>query len=90
MGARFDRLRCEVFQNLFLSPMNTGFVRPAIAIVPTACGIETYRKLFTGKIVIDKVIAIVPTACGIETRNGLRYSTRNCQNHCNSTYRLRY
>ena len=43
MGARFDRLRCEVFQNLFLSPMNTGFVRPAIAIVPTACGIETYK-----------------------------------------------
>ena len=41
MGARFDRLRCEVFQNLFLSPMNTGFVRPAIAIALTACGIET-------------------------------------------------
>ena len=41
MGVRFDRLRCEVFQNLFLIPMNTGFVRPAIAIVPTACGIET-------------------------------------------------
>ena len=45
MGARFDRLRCEVFQNLFLSPMNTGFVRPAIAIVPTACGIETSQRL---------------------------------------------
>ena len=29
MGARFDRLRYEVFQNLFLSPMNTGSVRPA-------------------------------------------------------------
>ena len=42
MGVRFDRLRCEVFQNLFLIPMNTGFVRSAIAIVPTACGIETY------------------------------------------------
>ena len=41
MGARFDRLRYEVFQNLFLSPMNIGFVRPAIAIVLTACGIET-------------------------------------------------
>ena len=41
MGVRFDRLRCEVFQNLFLIPMNTGFVRSAIAIVPTACGIET-------------------------------------------------
>lgn len=41
MGASFYRLRCEVFQNLFLSPMNTGFVRPAVATVPTACGIET-------------------------------------------------
>ncbi len=41
MGARFDRLRCEVFQNLFLSPMNTGFVRPAVAIVLTVYGIET-------------------------------------------------
>ena len=46
MGARFDRLRCEVFQNLFLSPMNTGFVRPAIAIVLTACGIETAKEVF--------------------------------------------
>ena len=44
MGARFDRLRCEVFQNLFLSPMNTGFVRPAIAIALTACGIETRNQ----------------------------------------------
>ena len=41
MGPRFDRLRCEVFQNLFLSPMNTGSVRPAVATTPTACGIET-------------------------------------------------
>ena len=41
MGACFDRLRCEVFQNLFLNPMNTGFVRPAVATVLTACGIET-------------------------------------------------
>ena len=65
MGARFDRLRCEVFQNLFLSPMNTGFVRPAIAIVPTACGIETNEQIFS--IMNDSIIAIVPTACGIET-----------------------
>ena len=65
MGARFDRLRCEVFQNLFLSPMNTGFVRPAIAIVPTACGIETFFNSSRRLAVI--AIAIVPTACGIET-----------------------
>ena len=68
MRASFDRLRCEVFQNLFLSPMNTGFVRPAIAIVLTACGIETANKSvnygeFAGE------IAIVLTACGIETHS---------------------
>ena len=43
MGACFDRLRCEVFQNLFLSPMNTGFVRPAVATVLTVYGIETLK-----------------------------------------------
>ena len=64
MGVRFDRLRCEVFQNLFLIPMNTGFVRSAIAIVPTACGIETIYRLL---LVTEYKIAIVPTACGIET-----------------------
>ena len=46
MGARFDRLRCEVFQNLFLSPMNTGFVRPAVATVPTVYGIETIKETY--------------------------------------------
>ena len=41
MGTCFYRLRCEVFQNLFLSPMNTGFVRPAVATALTVYGIET-------------------------------------------------
>ena len=41
MGAQFDRLRCEVCQNLFLSPMNTGFLRHAVATVLTVYGIET-------------------------------------------------
>ena len=45
MWASFDRLRCEVFQNLFLDPMNTGFVRPAVATVLTVYGIETFRLL---------------------------------------------
>ena len=40
MGTRFDRLLYEVFQNLFLSPMNTGSVRPAVATTPTACGMR--------------------------------------------------
>ena len=42
MGTRFDRLRYEVFQNLILSPMNTGLLRPAVATVLTVYGIETY------------------------------------------------
>ena len=41
MGAPTDRLRCEVCQNLILSPMNTGPLRPAVATVPTVHGIET-------------------------------------------------
>ena len=43
MGVQFDRLRYEVFQNLFLSPMNTGLLRPAVATTPTVYGIETYK-----------------------------------------------
>ena len=66
MGACFDRLRCEVFQNLFLSPMNTGFVRPAVATVPTVYGIETLPDL-TPLILRTRIVATVPTVYGIET-----------------------
>ena len=45
LGARFDRLRYEVFQNLILSPMNTGLLRPAVATAPTVYGIETFCLL---------------------------------------------
>ncbi len=41
MGAQLDRLRYEVFQNLFYSPMNTGFLSPAVVTAPTVYGIET-------------------------------------------------
>ena len=41
LGAQTDRLRCEVCQNLILSPMNTGILRPAVATVLTVYGIET-------------------------------------------------
>ena len=46
MGAQSDRLRCEVCQNLILSPMNTGFLRYAVATALTVYGIET-KKLAT-------------------------------------------
>ena len=41
IGAKTDRLRCEVCQNLFLSPMNTGLLRYAVATALTVYGIET-------------------------------------------------
>ena len=44
MGLCFYRLRCEVFQNLILRLMNTGFVRPAVATVLTVYGIETWLQ----------------------------------------------
>ena len=65
MGACFDRLRCEVFQNLFLSPMNTGFVRSAVATVLTVYGIET-ANIFA-LIPETKYVATVLTVYGIET-----------------------
>ena len=47
MGAQSDRLRCEVCQNLILSPMNTGFLRYAVATVLTVYGIETLWNVST-------------------------------------------
>ena len=44
-GAQTDRFRYEVFQNLFFSPMNTGFLRDTVATVLTVYGIETKELL---------------------------------------------
>ena len=46
MGAQTDRLRCEVCQNLILSPMNTGLLRHAVATALTVYGIETVARLY--------------------------------------------
>ena len=45
-GVQTDRFRYEVFQNLFFSPMNTGFLRDTVATVPTVYGIETTDGFF--------------------------------------------
>ena len=45
MGAQTDRLRCEVCQNLIVSPMNTGLLRYTVATTPTVHGIETVHLL---------------------------------------------
>ena len=87
MGACFDRLRCEVFQNLFLSPMNTGFLGPAVATALTVYGIETQRK--TNNRSFLKQVATALTVYGIETSSLMKYNNSRI-NRCNSTYRLRY
>ena len=53
MGAQSDRLRCEVCQNLILSPMNTGFLRYAVATVLTVYGIETLHILILQNMVVE-------------------------------------
>ena len=66
MGAQSDRLRCEVCQNLFLRPMNTGFLRYAVATALTVYGIET----FEGRHWLPQHLFLVATALtvyGIET-----------------------
>ena len=66
LGAQTDRLRCEVCQNLILSPMNTGFLRYTVATVLTVYGIETALICRLGHINF-KLVATVLTVYGIET-----------------------
>lgn len=65
MGAQFDRLRCEICQNLFLSPMNTALLRPAVATALTVYGIETVMSASNKAVNIR--VATVFTVYGIET-----------------------
>ena len=87
MGLCFYRLRCEVFQNLILRLMNTGFVRPAVATVLTVYGIETNGNSFDKSKDI-RLQQYLPFTVLKQYENGLKYMIlREC---CNSTYRLRY
>ena len=63
LGAKTDRLRCEVCQNLISSPMNTGLLRPAVATVLTVYGIETWD--------LARVISSLVVGCNSTYR--LRY-----------------
>ena len=65
MESCFYRLRCEVFQNLILRIMNTGFVRPDVATVLTVYGIETSDSSIHLLPIVN--VATVLTVYGIET-----------------------
>ena len=65
-GPQSDCLRCEVCQNLILSPMNTGLLRHAVATVLTVYGIET--RYVQGDTSYQRFkVATVLTVYGIET-----------------------
>ena len=88
MGAQIDRLRCEVCQNLFLSPMNTGLLRYAVATALTVYGIETWRSRLQS---LYQRVATALTVYGIETRDEMTRAKSQChERRCNSAYRLRY
>ena len=87
MGAQFDRLRYEVFQNLFLSPMNTDLLRHAVATAPTVYGIETYN-FYPFDVTIEKLQQHLPFTV-LKPISEL-FTTSPFKNSCNSTYRLRY
>ena len=65
IGAKTDRLRCEVCQNLFLSPMNTGLLRYAVATALTVYGIETLITKIC--LLFNSWVATALTVYGIET-----------------------
>ena len=87
MGLCFYRLRCEVFQNLILRLMNTGFVRPAVATVLTVYGIETLCVLSSkeSSFVLQQYLPF--TVLKLLQLYKMERTHNFC---CNSTYRLRY
>ena len=88
MGAQTDRLRCEVCQNLILSPMNTGLLRYAVATALTVYGIETNLKKSFGASNDAELQQPLPfTVLKLDTFS----ATILCRIFsCNSPYRLRY
>ena len=60
LGAQTDRLRCEVCQNLILSPMNTGLLRYAVATTPTVYGIETEIQNEVAQVALEQLQQHLP------------------------------
>ena len=87
LGAQTDRLRCEVCQNLILSPMNTGVLRPAVATVLTVYGIETFNKACISASNCAVLQQYLPFTV-LKRVNSITFPDLSLI--CNSTYRLRY
>ena len=86
MGAQSDRLRCEVCQNLFLSPMNTGFLD---TLLQQCLPFTVLKQVKILGLILELYVATVLTVYGIETHFS-SYNTTYLVVCCNSAYRLRY
>ena len=86
MGAQTDRLRCEVFQNLNLSPINTGLLRHAVATALTVYGIETIVSWYNS----PKNIKLQQPLPFTVLKQNLFSIFHSFLCSCNSPYRLRY
>ena len=89
MRRKFTVYGLRFSKTSFWNRINTGFLDPAAATAPTACGIETGDKVYFCERNASKA-ATAPTACGIETHTTLLLLVLMFQSGCNSTYRLRY
>ena len=77
MWRKFTVYGLRFSKTSFWNRMNTGFLDPAVATVPTACGIET---LHAGEFYRAHIlVATAPTACGIETFHQMLDSTQTCK-----------
>ena len=87
MGAQTDRLRCEVCQNLIVSPMNTGLLRYTVATTPTVHGIETWlsgRHFWPQRCQLQQHLPFTVL------KQFIYFESMNIFHSCNSTYRSRY
>mgnify|MGYP001676743758 CR=1 FL=1 len=67
MWRKFTVYGLRFSKTSFWNRINTGFLDPAVATAPTACGIETTTKAVRLFVITTFHVATAPTACGIET-----------------------
>ena len=86
LGAQTDRFRCEVCQNLILSPMNTALLRHVVATALTVYGIETVQEFEerVQQLTLQQCLPFTVLKRSHRGREEKKYES------CNSAYRLRY
>ena len=62
MGRKFTVYGLRFSKTSFWNRMNTGFLDPAVATVPTACGIETESSYFNAASIDRSLQQYLPLA----------------------------